>query len=186
MKNIQKQVFNIFMAIVLAFTALAAALPQPAKAATCASYYYVKSGDTTTSIAKNFDIKWGKIAKANKLEYPYDLKVGQRLCIPPKDSEDEKETDDVKFKMSVTATRSAIIVTVSGLSTKKAAFNVRVRNGTNVVGGFINLGQIKAKKSTTTKTTYGVPKELRNALYIQVCLKNVTTDFLTCKTVVHP
>jgi LysM repeat protein len=170
---------------VVAITSLAAALPQPAQAATCASYYYVKAGDTPVGIAQNFDMKWGLIAKANNLEYPYSLKVGQRLCIPPKDTEEE-DKDATKFKYTVTATRSAITITISGLSTKKAGFNVRARNATGTVGGWVLLGRIKAKKGSTTKVIYTIPPELRNITYIQVCLKNVTTDELTCKTVIHP
>jgi LysM repeat protein len=187
MKKIKKPVFNIFLAIVVAVTALAVALPQPAQAAACDSYYFVRAGDTTVSIAQHFDMKWGVIAKANKLKYPYDLEVGQRLCIPPKDTDDDDEDEDeTKFKYTATATRSAITITVSGLSTKKAVFNVRARNATGSVGGWVLLGRIKVKKGSTTKVIYTIPTELRNLLYIQVCLKNVTTDTLTCKTVVHP
>jgi len=185
MKSMSKPVFNIFLAIVVAITAFAAALPQPAQAASCASYYYVRAGDTPVSIAQHFDMKWGLIAKANKLVYPYKLTVGQRLCIPPKDAE-EKDENATKFKYTATATRSAIIITISGLSTKKAGFNVRARNATASVGGWIRLGHFKVKKGSTTKVTYTIPSELRKVTYIQVCLKNVTTDELTCKTVIHP
>ncbi len=45
--------------------------------------YVVQSGDTLSSIAAEFDIDdWRDIAKANDLEEPYDLYVGQELTIP--------------------------------------------------------------------------------------------------------
>jgi LysM repeat protein len=173
------------LSVLIVLSVLLAALPQPVQAATCASYYYVKAGDTTVSIAQHFGLKWREIAKANKLEYPYKLKVGQRLCIPPKETEEESE-DATKFKVTINATRSTIIVTVSGLNVKKATFNVRARNANTGVGGWTLLGRLRAKKSTTTRMLYAVPDELQKVTFIQVCLKNVTTDELDCKTIVHP
>jgi LysM repeat protein len=46
--------------------------------------YKVESGDTLFTIGQKFDIDWHKIATANDLKEPYDLKVGQELVIPEK------------------------------------------------------------------------------------------------------
>lgn len=181
----QVSVLKRILTTLILLSVLLAALPQPVQAATCASYYFVRSGDTPVSIAQHFELKWREIAKANKLEYPYKLKVGQRLCIPPKETEEESE-DATKFKVTIGATRNAITITISGLNVKKASFNIRARNANAGVGGWILLGRLKAKKNTTTKSLYAIPKELQNVTFIQVCLKNLTTDELNCKVVVHP
>jgi LysM repeat protein len=183
-------VSRLSVAVVLVLTLFLAAIPQPAQAATCRTYHYVREGDTIVSIAKTYGLKWREIADANNLDYPYDLDVGDRLCIPPKDTDDddddENTDDDVEFRYSVSATHSAISITVSGLNIKKAAFNVRVRNASTGVGGWVKLGRLKAEKKETTKMVFSVPAEFRSTLYLSVCLKNLTTDELTCKTVIHP
>ena len=68
------------MSAFIVIALVVAALPQSAhSAAKCIAYYTVKEGDTTPYIAHTFGMKWGDIALANKLEYPYKLKPGQRL-----------------------------------------------------------------------------------------------------------
>ena len=180
-------VSRLSVALVLMLTLFLAAIPQPAQAATCRTYHYVREGDTTVKIAKTYGLKWRLIADANDLEYPYDLDEGDRLCIPFKDDDDDKDDEDAtEFRYSVIATHNAISITVSGLNVKKAVFNVRVRNASTGVGGWVKLGRLKAEKKKTTKMVFSVPAEFRSTLYLSVCLKNMTTDELTCKTVIHP
>ena len=184
MKN-RLPVIRCSLVVVMLLYFFVPALPQPAFAATCDSYHYVKAGETTVSIAQTYGIKWGVIAKANKLEYPYKLKVGQRLCIPPAETEEEDE-DATEFKLGITASQTSITITLSGLSVKKAGFNVKARSAQTWVGGWHRLGHFKAKEKKSYKVVYSIPKALRNELYLQVCLKNVTTDELTCKIVLQP
>ena len=183
----RSSVSRLSLTLVLVLTLFLAALPQPAQAATCRTYHYVRAGDTTVSIAQTYGLKWREIADANNLDYPYDLDVGDRLCIPPKDNNnDDDDENTTEFKLGITATHTAISVTVSGLDVKKAVFNVRIRNASTGVGGWVKLGRLKAVKKKTTKMVFSVPAEFRSTLYIQVCLKNMTTDELDCRTVVHP
>ncbi len=52
--------------------------------------YIVKSGDTLSSIAVKFDIEdWRDLARANNLEEPYSLKVGDELIIPTGETKGE-------------------------------------------------------------------------------------------------
>ncbi len=183
--KVRLPVLRSTLVVVVLLSMLVSALPQPAQAATCEAYHYVKAGETTVTIAQTYGIKWGLIAKANKLEYPYKLKVGQRLCIPPADAEVEDE-DATKFKLSITASQTSVTITLSGLSVKKAGFNVKARNALTWIGGWERLGHFKAKEKKTTKVVYSIPKVLKDDLYLQICLKNVTTDELTCKTIFHP
>ncbi len=44
--------------------------------------YKVESGDTLFSVGQKLNVDWHEIAKANNLQAPYSLKVGQELVIP--------------------------------------------------------------------------------------------------------
>ncbi len=171
------------LATLVVLSLLLGAFPRPALAASCDSYYTVKSGDTKTSIAKKFGLDWPDIADANDMDSTDRPQVGDRLCIPFKNDEDEANPN---MKLKVGVTHTALTITITGLSDKKAVFIVRVRDAKVGIGGFYKLGRLKAKKSSTNKTTFSIPKELNNTLYLQVCVKNQTTDEMICRTVVHP
>ncbi len=178
-----KNLINLALSLLLVVTLVSAALPQPAQAATCRTYHTVKSGDTTVSIAKTYGLKWRVIAEANDMEYPYDLDVGDKLCIPPKAEDDDTNIAD-ELKMTVKAVGNTVTITVKGL-TAKASFYVRARDGNASVGGWHKLGVMRAKKKVTSSTSFILPRELREKLYLQICLKNGTTDEMACRTVVH-
>ena len=50
------------------------------------AHYTVKKGDTLSSIASSFGVRWVEIAKANGIEDPSRLSLGQVLKIPPKET----------------------------------------------------------------------------------------------------
>ncbi len=56
--------------------------------------YIVEPGDTLSSIGAKFNIDWQDIAKANGLEEPYELQVGQELIIPGVAPEALTETEE--------------------------------------------------------------------------------------------
>ena len=61
-------------------TAVAEPTPPPASEST----YVVQSGDVLSTIADKYPgVTWQDIAKANNLQDPYPLSVGQELIIPP-------------------------------------------------------------------------------------------------------
>jgi LysM repeat protein len=184
MKTYRSPVLRNALAILIVMSLLIAALPKTAQAATCDSYYTVRSGDTKTSIAKRFGLDWGQIADANNMETTDRIRVGQRLCIPPEESDDDRPNPNVRLRVS--ATHLALTLTVSGLSDKKAVFFVRVRDARVGIGGWSKLGRLKVKKGSTTKEIFLIPKEFKSTLYLQVCIKNGSTDEMKCQTVVHP
>jgi len=49
----------------------------------CASYHYVKHGQSLSKIAKYYGVSTYALAKANGLHDPNRIYVGQKLCIPP-------------------------------------------------------------------------------------------------------
>jgi len=47
-------------------------------------YYTVKKGDYISTLAHKFHLKEKTLIRRNSLDYPYDLQVGQRLCVRAK------------------------------------------------------------------------------------------------------
>jgi LysM repeat protein len=178
-------VLRHILAILVVLSMLLGAFPRPALAANCRTYYTVKEGDTKTSIAKHFKLDWSDIAGANNMKTGAKIKVGDRLCIPYTEDEEE-ELPNPKVRLRVSASHTLLFLTVSGLSDKKGIFIVRVRDATVGVGGFYKLGRIKVKKNSTTKENFAVPKDLIRTLYLQVCIKNSSTNELSCRTMIHP
>ena len=46
-------------------------------------YHTVADGEELAPLAKKYKIDWHTLARANKLEAPYDLYIGQRILVPP-------------------------------------------------------------------------------------------------------
>lgn len=82
MKHSRTLVITIIaVALVIGSLAFAA---QPASAASCSHYYYVKHGDSLSSIAAWYGVSWRKLADVNGISYPWTIYRGQKLCIPTK------------------------------------------------------------------------------------------------------
>jgi LysM repeat protein len=178
-----KQLGIAILSLTLVLSVLAASLPQPVKAATdtvaCDTYYTVKTGDTLKSIAQAYGLKWRDLADANNLNYPYKIKVGQKLCIPSKESAEEEN-----LTLSVLVRGTSIVVNVSK-ATVRNKFYIKVRAGDIGFGGWYKIGSLKVPKKTAVTGVYSLPKDLRTVSPITVCLKNASTDQLICRTVVH-
>ncbi len=183
MKINQMPVLRHAMAILIVVSMLMAAFPRPALAATCDSHYTVRSGDTKTSIARRFGLDWIAIADANDMDVTDRIVVGQRLCIPPQEDEDTPNPD-VRLRVSTSHTQLAL--TVSGLDDRKAVFLVRVRDANVGIGGFYKIGRMKVRENKTAKQSFDIPQALMRTLYLQVCIKNSSTDEMRCQTVLHP
>ena len=178
-------IFIFFISALIIIAVVATALPQDAQATVkCVAYYTVKEGDGTRYIAQTFGIKWGDIAKANKLKDDYKLKPGKRLCIPDQTSIDKLRLPKQKGNLSVNIVGDLITVTASSFP-KKNVFVVKVRDGYAYSGGWHRLGRLKATKKDSTTKLFEVPKELNDSLHIQVCMKSHTTDELICRMVFH-
>lgn len=176
---------RVILSIVLALSFFLAAFPSQAEAATttCVAYYTVQKGDTTTKIAKTFGLRWRQIAVANNMEDPYKLTPGMRLCIPPKDF----STEPVKTAVAVIKAEivnNRLTVTVSSTSARRS-FYLRVRDASTSVGGWTKLGSFKVPKNTVVIRSYTLPSKLAGAAYLQVCIKEATTDDRICTTVLR-
>ncbi len=78
-----------------------------------------------------------------------------------------------------------IYVKLSGF-TEKNQLRLKVREATQGIGGWKSLGTVKVDRKTDTTTTFPIPKTLAKKIYLNVCMKNMTTNVLTCKVVVNP
>jgi hypothetical protein len=65
-------------------------------------------------------------------------------------------------------------------------YKVRVKDAAKSTPKFYDLGWLKADKKQGQKVSYGLPKAIRSALHLDVCLKNQRNDRLTCKKVYNP
>jgi LysM repeat protein len=63
-------------------------VPKVSKRPPCVngSYYVIKEGDSFYNIAQKYKISLNLLIQANPDANPYDLKVGQEICVPIEDS----------------------------------------------------------------------------------------------------
>jgi LysM repeat protein len=172
------------LSLVLLLAVIAAAVPltgQTAQAATCDRTHVVKAGETTGQIAHRYDMKWSDIAKENDLKRPYELEEGQQLCIPG-DEDDENKVAS-KAVINVTVAGKRVFLTVDKFSAR-SVLTVKARSADVGVGGWSKLGTVRVGKNEKLSTVFSLPTTLRDATYLNVCLKNLTTDELTCRVAV--
>ena len=176
---------RLAVSLLLVLAVIAAAVPQPgqtALAASCDRTHVVKEGETTGQIANRYDMKWKDIAKENNLKAPYALRAGQQLCIPGE--EDEKNTAEAKAVISVTVAGGRVFLTVDKFSAR-SVLTVKARAADIGVGGWSKLGTVRVGKNEKQSTVFNLPATLRDDTYLSVCLKNLTTDKLTCRSAVN-
>jgi hypothetical protein len=183
-------------ALLLALALVASSFPTYVLAATkCVAYYTVKEGDTTPKISKTFGLKWREIANANDLELAWKPVPGTYLCIPAEGSTTGGTSgsglstttsvpSDSKASFSAQAAGNKITITGAGFKNKQV-FNVKVRDADRNAGGWVKVGLFKIPKNTTKTQSYPLPDELRDDLYLYICLKNASTDELICRKVLH-
>lgn len=193
MKN---RYLKIAFALFFALALVVGAFPQDAQAAVkCVAYYTVQEGDTTPKISHTFKLKWREIADANDLERAWKPVSGTYLCIPEGGSSETgskssglstttKVPSDSKASFTAQVGGRRVTVNLSDF-TKKQVFFVKVRDAAQNVGGWTKIGTFRIPKSTTSSKVFQLPDSLRSKLYIDVCLKNASTDELICRTVLN-
>ena len=164
--------------------------PAPVQAAysvKCAEKYYVVSGDTLNKVANLYGLDWQAIIDANNLSEPYNLLIGQRLCIPKATKSNEVKNNKDKagnvkpVSFYWTRTNSELTVTTSGFP-KNNSFFVKADDFSTAGIDWYKLGVIRIKKDGSIKSSFSLPKDLRKAPQLTICLKNIYTDVIACKT----
>jgi murein DD-endopeptidase MepM/ murein hydrolase activator NlpD len=175
------------ISLMLIATLMATAFPPqaPVLAADCAVSHTVVSGDTLSSIALKYNTTVAAIAAENNLKEPYTLQIGQTLCIPgastSSSSSSSTTTTSTSTKPSFTVTflPSGRHITVKTANYPKK--NTFVVNTSGQGTAKYHLGLLKTTKSNTSvQKTYQLPKPLRGAGEVTVCLKNKQYDNLQC------
>ncbi|MBP1703850.1 MAG: lysozyme [Chloroflexi bacterium] len=172
---------------------------QVATAQTCSSYYKVQSGDTLSGIADKYGLTVQALATANNLKEPYQILVGQELCIPPGGSTQPTAaatSSTAQATTGVTVTQSGLyLVTVKATKlSAKTPYYVRLYHGNKIPRGqSIRLGMMKTDKAGNATKSYGIPasfydkKETLTGKYATICLKNPWNDATHCRvTYMYP
>lgn len=177
----------IFMSLVLVGSI------QGVAAQSCSTQYKVQSGDTLSSIAVKYGTTVEEIAAANNLTAPYQIFVGQTLCIPVGSSVQPTGT----VSSTSTASKNGITITPSGLyvvtvkaskMAKNTPYYVRIYSGhTRPAGQGTRLGYLRTDKNGDGTKSYGIPVKFYDntakkiGKYITICLKNPWNDAVHCQ-----
>lgn len=183
--------FQRALVLFLALAVVLAALPASAQAAPversrkdCAGYHTVKSGETLEKIARRYEMKWRAIAEANRIEEPYQLYVGQSLCIPKSDknvSSKGKVPKVVAGDFRVILLTNSIQIRTTDFPTRNS-FYVKVDDARVEGFNWTKIGILRIKKRGSVTAEFLLPKEMKGKS-LNVCLKNGTTDAVACRLV---
>ena len=181
--------------IVLILAVFMSVLPGPAQAAslakksTCSHPYVVRVGDTLNKIAKAYDLRFEELIEANHLTKPYVIYAGQKLCLS-----DSKKAGPSGHKTSEGTNLAASFT----LKIAKGQITIRTSNFPKENIFFVKAGELSTirytwyrvstfftKKSVSHEASFKLPKELQKSGFITVCLKNVETNAVVCRTAYH-
>jgi len=173
------------VSLLLALALLAVSLPQPAAAQTCSRNHTVAAGETVSNIAETYKITTTELAAANDLKEPYTIYVGQVLCIPASTT---TTTTTPTGGTTSTSTSPELLVAISGNKIlvsadnypKQNTYNVRVGEKGSTYGKWVRLGRVRSRKDGSLDASFLFPKGLRNSRVLDICLKNLTSDDVSC------
>jgi LysM repeat protein len=180
-------IFVFGMVAVLPGSALAAAESTASGAKiTCESWYAVRSNDTLGIIASRFGIEPYQIVNSNDLKSPYTIYMGQKLCIPKAAVHADKLKKLPKKYLNQGAATFTVSWTPGGIIIKPLNFPVKSRLLIKADDLWDQSAQwIKAGVFTTKKGVkeykIRMPRELKDAHQLSICLKNLNTDLLMCR-----
>jgi spore germination protein YaaH len=172
------------LTILVIFGLLVALVPAGVvSAAKCDTSYAVKRGDTLTTIGKQFGYAANQIVQVNKMNKPYTIYVGQRLCIPESKDKNAPKVDSKytnKAAAFFTAGRTSDSVVVYAFTYPATKVIIKAASAPNTARKFYNLGTTVIQNNKSYK--FKLPDELKNAKTLQICLKDRTTSYLQCVT----
>jgi hypothetical protein len=183
--KISSNMRNRVLGVLLMLALLAAFVPQPAQAASCQANYVVLSGDTTPKIAHSYGMAWRKIALANDLVIGQKPKVGSTLCIPTVNSSSSGSAANPNAVISVNIVNGRVFINTNKLSAD-SVFLIKVRDVGTGVGGWSKLGRLRLSKNTSEQNAFSLPNDFNGIPIVSVCLKDMTTDDLFCRSAVNP
>jgi spore germination protein YaaH len=160
--------------------------------ATCSQKYTVQSGDTLIKIAAQYKVNWLDIAEINNLKAPYTIYIGQYLCIPSNGA-----TSGVKnTSSSATSTnkgkapyftasrieRNKLVIETNNFP-KNSFYYVKVRSGSGPLSEqWTKVNMLRTRKESSATYMFNLPNQFREHSTLVICLKNVVTDAVFCKS----
>lgn len=193
-KQLRPQI--IFFSLLLALSLLISAIPSsPAAAQNCKYKYTVQPGDTLSYVANLYGVDWQKIADANNLQPPYVITAGAVLCIPGgtgpngngngngnSNANTNANTNGKKGKatpsLQISPGFNNIYVSVENFN-PKTSYYVRVYPR-GVSGASFRIGNFTTNKEGDFADWFRLPANMPRTLDMQVCVKNVWTDAVSC------
>jgi hypothetical protein len=173
-------------AAVLLCLALLVGMARAQSPSACLDRFLVRPGDSLTGIANIYGFDWQVIAELNDLRPPYDLYAGHWLCLPAKvGAEAAAKTPHPSRAPRWTARISGKWVEIQTFNfPAKNAFAVKAADSQALPyePGY-RLGTLRTKKGGDLLARFPLPEELRETAQIEICLKNATTNELTCQLV---
>jgi len=186
-KNTTRRIALVFVSVMLVVAMLAVVIPQQQAGAvglavTCSTNYTVVSGDTLSSIALKYDITVQELATANDLKEPYQIFVGQKLCIPGSTAVTTTATTTTSkgpdFTIKETTQPYMLEIATVGYP-KNSPYFVKVSQADRP-SITRKLGTMKTNKNGVAKRVFRLTKKFRD-VPLTICLKNVYTDQVQCK-----
>lgn len=179
--------------LLLVIALLVASLPLSGDAfamQSCSRSHTVEAGDTLSAIAVEYSTTVQELATLNNLTDPYTLTVGQVVCLPgaaatatptgSSASSSSSSSDKDAPSFSVVDNGGKIDVVVSPTSVR-GNYVVRVAER-GFAPKYYKVGVLKTNKEATITRRYRIPDSLIDT-DITVCLKNVRTDKVYCRSV---
>lgn len=188
-KQITHRIAFIATSILLVVATLAVALPMQRASAvglavTCSTYHTVSNGETLSSIALKYNVTVQELATANELKEPYQIFVGQRLCIPGTVSATAAATATAKTgpDFTITAGKTPYTIEIATIGyPAKSPYYVRILKSNRDGSSSQKLGTMKTNKSGVAKRTFRIPKPYRD-IPVTICLKNQVNDSVQCNS----
>ena len=187
-----RRIAMIAVSLLMVLSLLAVMLPQQGAGAvglavTCSTYHTVASGETLSSISVKYDVSVQEIASANDLKEPYQIFVGQRLCIPgnpvvTSTAGAASTATGPDFTLKEGSDPYTLEIATVGYPAK-SPYYVRISRSDSP-SLTAKLGTMKTNKSGVAKRTFRIPNKFRTAPLVSICLKNAYTDKVQCKSYV--
>ncbi|GAB4582162.1 MAG: hypothetical protein Fur0022_49200 [Anaerolineales bacterium] len=182
--NTFKKLSLAVIAALMLFSLFAASF-SPAAAATipnCTQWHVVKSGDTLTKIAQQYNTTVAKLIEINELENPNLIYVGQNLCISTNGTTGGTPAPSLPNTSSgIRVSASSVVedqsVTLSGKSlVASTAYSIYLSNyKANLPVNYL-IGTVTTKSDGTFTGTYKLPSKLADVSKIKVMITNNKGD----------
>lgn len=152
----------------------------------CVSLHTVRSNDTLGLIASRYGIEPYRIVNSNNLVSPYTIYTGQKLCIPKPAVHADKLKKLPKKYINQGAAYFSLAWSPTGIVIKPINFPVK----SSMVVKLDDLRDpavkwVKAGVFTTRKGVqeykFRLPRDLKDAKQLSVCIKNLNTDLQMCR-----